>query len=1361
MEPTTFYRPARAYPPVLPHDDIVVSVPPVVQLMQTGVLNWLKYMLPAVGGLGSLFFIVAFHSSLLLVIIGILISFAAVGSGVMMGVIQQSLYRRQRRQQAASYLEYLSFHRKYLQMLSAKQRLQDARLYPSYEKLADLVEQREYLWERRPTDLDFLSVRIGTGPAPLCRPLRLDLDPNDFLTQFVPDLRAQAEGLISEFNYLDDLSATISLRGLGLLSIAGDPERTRALARALLCQITAFHAPEDIRCLIYFSPEHTPVWEWAKWLPHARCLRHVKSDRQSINEPLCMMADSVTDLQEHLRQQIMPELERRRRLSEEQGEFSRTTLAADESLPHIVIILDDFSPRSDLGQLSELNVLCSEGAAYSITVICLVADRSREPAQVQARLLLSNAGLLEFVEIKLGGRHLNGLQPDRVAPDLCERIARSMSPLSLAGDGVSHDLSQDVRLLDLLRIPSADRVEPDLLWGPRARSDFLRVPIGLRADGRPLYLDLKEAAEGGLGPHGLIVGATGSGKSELLRTLVIALAITHDPQLLNFVLVDFKGGASFADFEALPHVAGIVTNLQSDLSLVDRVYASLLGEQQRRQRLLHEAGNLDNIKQYHTLWRQNPTMEPMPHLLVVADEFAELIAIRPDFLDLFVTLGRVGRSLGLHLLFATQRLEEGRIKGLESHLRYRICLRTFSAIESRTVLGQPDAYHLPSVPGMGYFKADTDTYDLFKTALVSAPFVPVQTQSSPASKVRIFSSTGRLSPYFPAQTANKVTAPLNIGGPDELHTEMDVIVERLAQTKPATRGGSVHQVWLPPLANDLSLGNVLRACRRRDLDGSNWEAAPAFGELRVPVGLVDMPLEQAQDPLWLDFSGIGGHLALVGAPQSGKSTFLRTLLTSFMLTHSPRDVQFYCIDMGGGQLRIFEQAPHIGAVCSKPERDKVRRVVRQMHKIIEEREILFRERGIDSMATFRMLRQRGALADIPFGDVFLVIDNFAQFFQSFDVLEPELMEIVSGGLTYGVHLIVATGRWAEIRSKLRDNIGTRLELRLNDPLESELGKVLASAIPVGMPGRGANSDKLHFQVALPVLDAGRVAPGERNQFVQEALSALIQHVCTNWKEDPAPQVHLIPTMIPYEELPVSEAQAGVPLGVEEFRLDPVYIDLIANGPHFIVVGDTECGKTSLLRAWLRGIEQRYLPSEAAFAVVDYRKRLVDFTDSKHLLIYAHNSMTMAACVGNLKVDLDRRMQKTSEVSPTELRKPQPWSGRHYFLFVDDYEALMTSGGNPLAPLAEYLLSGHDIGFHLVTVHRTRSIGRVAFEPVFQSLIEMGTSAFLMSGDPAEGKILYGQSAVPLPPGRGYLVQPRRSPLLIQTAFVQPQYAGER
>lgn len=311
-----------------------------------------------------------------------------------------------------------------------------------------------------------------------------------------------------------------------------------------------------------------------------------------------------------------------------------------------------------------------------------------------------------------------------------------------SGGDDEEPLLANLDFTDLLGIGDPAAVDTNTVWRPRSTADRLRVPIGVGEDGSPVMLDLKEAAQEGMGPHGLCVGATGSGKSELLRTLVLGLAVTHSSETLNFVLADFKGGATFAGMSELPHVAAVITNLADDLTLVDRMRDSITGELQRRQELLRAAGNYANLTDYEKARAAGAPLEPLASLVLVIDEFSELLTAKPDFIDMFIQIGRIGRSLGVHLLLASQRLEEGRLRGLDTYLSYRIGLRTFSAAESRTALGVPDAYHLPSVPGSGFLKFGTEGMTRFKAAYVSGTYRPGVAPVSDNGELAIDRSTG-------------------------------------------------------------------------------------------------------------------------------------------------------------------------------------------------------------------------------------------------------------------------------------------------------------------------------------------------------------------------------------------------------------------------------------------------------------------------------------------------------------------------------------------------------------------------------------------------------------------------------------------
>ncbi|HET8843614.1 MAG TPA: type VII secretion protein EccCb, partial [Ktedonobacteraceae bacterium] len=1097
--------------------------------------------------------------------------------------------------------------------------------------------------------------------------------------------------------------------------------------------------------------------------PHARRLRPIKIINPADPELYCMLADNLDDLQLILETQIGPELEQRHKLAEEKkpGFGDNQAPARNTRIPHIIVILDGFSHSGPLARVPGLEEVMRDGDRLGMTVLCLCPTQEQEPSLTRARLSLApfiGGYQLSYKETMLGGREFEFVRADKLDAQNCEDMARSLTPLQLIDREAEIDFSQNIGLLDLHHVPDLENFDVRKLWQTVDEKQLLRVPIGIQKGG-PLQLDLKEMAMGGYGPHGLVVGATGSGKSELLRTVVTSLALTHDPYMLNFVLVDFKAGAAFADFENLPHLAGMITNLENDPQLINRMYASLLGEQQRRQGMLSRAGNLANIRQYQARWRRNPDMEPMPYLLIIVDEFAQLIATYEDFLALFVKFGQVGRSLGMHMMLATQRVDEGRIRSLEGHLRYRIGLRTFKPDESVAVIGKPDAYFLPPAPGSGYFKVDEDIYAGFKTALISTPYIsPEKKQVDPLDLICEFTTTGYLVPtQIPAALLEEKDEA------EEERTEMNVVVDRIAQVPLPQGGWRVHAVWQPPLGENISLDHVLKQCSIGALDGSRWPNIAPLGLLCVPIGMMDRPSDQQQVPLILDFSGVGGHLAIVGAPQSGKSMLLRTLLASMVVTHTPRDIQIYGIDFGGGLLRVFEGAPHVGAICSRSSRDKMRRVLRRLKLLLTEREALFVSREIDSMDAYRQLRLQGQLNDQDFGDAFLVVDNFGQLLTDFEATDADIIadiiHLISNGLTYGVHVVLATNLWSEIRPRLRANMGSRLELRLNDAGDSEIDRRIAVTLPASSPGRGLHPSKLVFQAALPIVRAG----GDVSDFsVQQALEDLVDRARRSWDGPIAPLIRVLPAEVPWRELPLpsNEEPVGVPIGLEEQRLSPFYINFTSSDAHLIALGDRECGKTTLLRTWLRGFVQRYTPEQAKVVLIDYRKTLAEFNRSEHLQAYVVSSDQAKDQVVFLKEELERRLAANLKLPADRSGQEKAWVGPHYYMVIDDYESVagsMPQNSNPLNPLEGLVTSGLEVGFHIMLARRVAELSRANFDPIFRTVRNMESPGLLMRGDQIEGRQAMHKQNISdaLPTGRAWYVSRGASTLAIQIARTNP------
>ncbi len=1316
MRTIRFHRPPREYPEALPTEPIRLAGPPAPYQPQRGAGQWMRFLLPLCGILGAVVFVVISHNPLMLISSGAMM-LASVGGGIATNASQQRTQKRRSHEHEQRYRDYLNERRHFLETLVARQQAAQQWRDPTPTQLTDRATMHLRRWERRVTDDDFLRVRVGRGDQPLCAPVQLDGRENP-LAEPTP-LQQAADALVQEFAAVPDAPITVDLAAGGVVAICAPTGQGRALARAILCQIAAWHAPNDVRMLASFPPAATPEWSWLKWLPHTRCLQATAPVQGT--ETLCMLAYRADEFGDLLETQVVPVLAQRRRL--------RTSREAHQNgapfLPHIVLVLDDFAPQSALAHLPAMRELLAGSDDLGITVICLVTRHDDEPSTARLRLVETGSGLITAIDLRPGMQQQAGIIPEGMAVETCDALARQLAPLLLTTETQAQDLEANVPLLQLLGISSPHLVKSDEIWQSRLPSDLLRVPIGTSAKGTTLLLDLKESAEGGMGPHGLIIGATGSGKSELLRTIITSLALTHDPEVLNFVLADFKGGASFAEFLPLPHVAGMITNLQSDLSLISRMRAALSGEQERRQRVLRDAGNLANIRQYHAARARDRSLPPLPYLAVIIDEFAELLANQPDFLDLFIAIGRVGRSLGMHLLLATQRLEEGRIQGLEGHLRYRICLRTFSAQESTAVLGTPDAFSLPPYPGVGYFKVDTTIYERFKSAIVSLPALAADHRTDMAPVVREFTATGKLFDWHMAKSEHQSNAIESAASSD-----MEIVVKKLAHPQ---RSYGVHQVWLPPLGTSVPLGSVLSASPSQPLT--------------IPIGILDDPQRQRQITMTLDLAGAQGHVVIVGAPQSGKSTLLHTIIAAFMLTHAPSAVQIYVIDMGGGTLSRFEAVPHVGTIAYKGEREKVRRLVRQMRSIIEEREIVFRTHRIDGIAAYRARRLAGEFADHPFApDVFLIIDDIGQLQGEIDQIDVEIMDLAATGLTYGVHLILTAGRWADVRLKLRDHIGMRMELRLNDPAETEMGRAAAMAIAHAAPGRGISKSGLQFQVALPLLDQAT------------SVERCIVEQQDRWRDQAAPPLRLLPDIVLPQDPAFGRTMTGaaIPLGIDEFRLEAVALDLHSAGPHFLVLGDAECGKTTLLRTWMRGLMQHYTPEQIRLSIVDYRRMLVEFAEFPHVLSYAFVPTLLKDCIDQVRTAVEPRLLRGANLSLADLRNAGRWQGPHHYVIIDDYDMLTTSGPHPLATFADLVLQARDIGLHVILARRVGGIGRAATDPILQRLRELGTPGIVMNGDPQEGLIIGAQRAAPQPPGRGFLVRRNQRTFLIQTIYTAPE-----
>ncbi|MEU1498754.1 type VII secretion protein EccCa [Streptomyces sp. NPDC005732] len=1314
------HRPARATRPLAPPQPRTIEPPP--NLPEGKIGNAATALLPMAGVISSVVMMTVIRNSQFAALGAIVLVFALLGA-VALFLSQRGKAQRTRRTQRERYLEYLEELRDELGSGEREQRRQAQLLNPPPEALYDLVRDPARLWERRRQNADFLRVRVGTGDVPVQELVVGQNGAGGVMTPPDPFMLNEARALQNRFATATDFPLTVPLDRAGNVSVVGDRQGVLRVAHALLIQTAVTHAPDDVAIALGIPAEKLAEWEWAKWLPHV--LDPSEHDGPVAARRIAPSLAQLATLCRHdLRERASYAAEVRRGLSD------RNAL---RMAGRLLVVSDEYGetaaelPRPDTAvDLPDMGV----------TVLHLLEQQVHEPDQVTVRVTVHD-GRITVEDLRKTSPAAQG-SSDAVSVAGAEGLARMLAPLRLSAESAAEGtpVSGPVDFPGLLGIDDPAALDIERLWAPRNERALLRVPIGLTDRHEPVLLDLKESSELGMGPHGLCVGATGSGKSELLRTLVLALTATHSPEDLALVLVDYKGGATFAPFTDLPHVAGVITNLENQAGLVERVHSSLAGEVKRRQQVLKDAGNVADIGHYAALRAtQRPDLEPLPHLFVVIDEFGELLTAKPDFIDLFLSIGRIGRSIGVHLLLSSQRIEGGKLKGLDTYLSYRLGLRTFSADESRTVLDTTDAFHLPPLPGFGYLKVDTSTYERFKAGYVSGAYL------GPALRDKQ-DGEPLTSPY---PTYNTLDAPHEDAGEDYAATKretgptvMSVMVGQLATAAPPVR-----RIWLPPLPDAITLDT---AAGPLEADTEGLRLAHRDGAMRAPLGILDDPAKQWQQPWLLDLTVAGGHTAVIGGPQSGKTTLLRTLAFSLALTHTPYDVAVYGLDLVGGGLSALTGLPHVGGIAGRADHERAARTVAEVCTMLAEREEVFRAYGIDSIDQLRHLRAQGKLRQLGSTDIVLLVDGFGALRDEFAELDDAVADLLKRGGGYGIHIVAGMLRWNDVRIATQSMFGTRVELRLNDPADSSIDRKLSETLSPDTPGRVLTDGKLFAQVALPRIDS-RPSTGD----LASVLGRTARTIRAGWHGDVAAPVRVLPTRLPAAKLPSPTAEPRtIPIGVDQDALAPALLDLFGSDQHLLILGDNECGKTNLLKLIARQLVDRHGNKDLVFGVFDPRRGLRGAVPEPYRGGYAHNAKLAAPLATGIATELEKRLPDTAD--PDAVGAEPAFTGPRIVILVDDYDILTTAGQQPLAPFLPYISSAQDIGLHFVIARRTAGSSRGLYEPLLTTLRETGTTALLMTGDRTEGQLFPGLYASAQPPGRGTLIRRGRHHQLIQTAL---------
>ncbi len=967
---------------------------------------------------------------------------------------------------------------------AALQRSHAAEDDPEIDVVLDRITARDHrLWVRHEDAPDFLGLRAGIGPVPA------------LVTAEVPDqgdraLRAEAEQQIGGRAVLPEQPVVLDLRELALAAVVGPTETVDAWVRAAVVRLAATHSPNEVRLAAVLGQHRTHTEAWLRWLPHAAprtggapCVAIGAGDGQVLLEDL---------------------------------------VATDGGTDHTVCLIDDGAgvPRR------LIEAVAAEAPNRRLHLLWLGADIRQVPAATDVAVDLNDGHL------KRAGRGGQDRLTQIESLDLTAtwKAARA---LSTCKDEAAVAAAESL-LPHMVRLPglSPDLADPDDVdrvierW---STASGLRAQLGMGADG-VVNIDLRED-----GPHGLVAGTTGAGKSELLQSLIASLAMNNPPERITFLLVDYKGGAAFRECAQLPHTVGYITDLTP--ALVQRALTSLHAELTAREHILEKYGAKDLI----ALERSHPEAAP-PSMLICVDEFAALLAEVPEFVDGMVSIAQRGRSLGMHMLLATQRPAGVVTPQIKANTDLRIALRVASPEDSTDVIDAPDAAHLSRrTPGRAWIRrTGHGTRELVQVAWAGAHEEIHETGA--AVQVRPFTATG--------------TGTDDATGPARMHPHTDL--ERIVATTNAAfrhRGRPApKRPWIPPLAEQLTVTAMAPAelaLSPDDVDGENTiTATQRPGQL--VLGMVDRPAEQVQTP-WIADYAKAGHLLVFGASGSGKTEVLRTIAAAATASGEPAPACVYGIDAGGGGLTVLERMDSVGAIVVEQQTERMLRLIRMLHRTVNERNAALASRGVADVAAL-------AATGEHLQRIHLLIDNLPALLETLDgggshrrQHAEQLQAIMVEGRRAGVHVSATAPTRTGIPSALSAAFGQRLVLRMSVADDYMLlgvpGDVLDADSP---PGRGlCGGDEV--QVAT--------LGGAGTPLQIERLDAWTSVVGSVYRDGPAATVPVMPTRLPQDLLPAPTADA-ICLGVEENFVAPVSMTL-TEAP-FLVLGRARSGRTSLL-----------------------------------------------------------------------------------------------------------------------------------------------------------------------------------------------------
>ncbi|HGO2238033.1 TPA: type VII secretion protein EssC [Staphylococcus aureus] len=1003
-----------------PTDDIKIERPP-QPIQKNNTVIWRSIIPPVMIALTVVIFLVRPIGIYILMMIGM--STVTIVFGITTYFSEKKKYNKDVEKREKDYKAYLDNKSKEINKAIKAQRFSLNYHYPTVAEIKDIVETKApRIYEKTSHHHDFLHYKLGI--ANVEKSFKLDYQEEEF-NQRRDELFDDAKEL---YEFYTDVEQAPLINDLnhGPIAYIGARHLILEELEKMLIQLSTFHSYHDLEFLFVTREDEVETLKWARWLPHmtlrGQNIRGFVYNQRTRDQIL-------TSIYSMIKERIQAVRERSR--SNEQIIFT----------PQLVFVITDMSLIIDHVILEYVNQDLSE---YGISLIFVEDVIESLPEHVDTIIDIKSRteGELitkekELVQLKFTPENIDNVDK--------EYIARRLANL-IHVEHLKNAIPDSITFLEMYNVKEVDQLDVVNRWRQNETYKTMAVPLGVRGKDDILSLNLHEKAHG---PHGLVAGTTGSGKSEIIQSYILSLAINFHPHEVAFLLIDYKGGGMANLFKDLVHLVGTITNLDGDEAM--RALTSIKAELRKRQRLFGEH-DVNHINQYHKLFKEGVATEPMPHLFIISDEFAELKSEQPDFMKELVSTARIGRSLGIHLILATQKPSGVVDDQIWSNSKFKLALKVQDRQDSNEILKTPDAADI-TLPGRAYLQVgNNEIYELFQSAWSGA------TYDIEGDKLEVEDKTiYMINDYGQLQAINKDLSGLEDEETKENQTELEAVIDHIESITTRLEIEEVKRPWLPPLPENVYQEDLVETDFRK-----LW--SDDAKEVELTLGLKDVPEEQYQGPMVLQLKK-AGHIALIGSPGYGRTTFLHNIIFDVARHHRPDQAHMYLFDFGTNGLMPVTDIPHVADYFTVDQEDKIAKAIRKIHDIISERKRLLSQERVVNIEQYN--KETGN--SIP--NVFLIIDNYDTVKESPFMKEYEEMmsKVTREGLALGVYIILSGSRSSAIKSAIFTNIKTRVALYLfeNNELTNIIGSYKKGVKDV--KGRAAINDDnfTQFQIAQP------------------------------------------------------------------------------------------------------------------------------------------------------------------------------------------------------------------------------------------------------------------------------------------------------